>query len=308
VTRQAIPSQCLPFFIQHVLRLLSQDSLNLFKRRLLSVVFEWRSTMSPSFYRVDYLLAVIFTGFLIGAICRRRASMVSAERLARGYYIAVVTVLFSIAVMLISRLTMTDHPIFLLLYKAVGDVGSLLFGALFGLSLRRPDRLDLFRQPFVLQALCLAVGFTFALGGVLTGVYFQGMSENFTQWGYSVAFLKFIMTIEVLGGIALLVPWAVPFAAAGLSIDMFGSIVTHFHNGDPLNDCTGAISHLIRLTAIAVLWALQSRSSTSPARSLRRRLIGIAVVAVISFTIAACGGRLLRRSSPAAAAGSQSHF
>jgi uncharacterized membrane protein YphA (DoxX/SURF4 family) len=259
------------------------------------------------FYRVDYLLALIFTGFLIGALCSRRASLISSERLARAYYIAVVTLLSAAAVMLIGRIVMTNHPIFALVAKVISDLGSLLFGALFGVSLRRSDRLDIFRQPFVLQALCLASGYGLAVNGFVSSVYFKQMSDFFTQSGYSVAFLKFIMTIEVLGGIALLVPWAVPLAAAGLSIDMFGSLVTHFHNGDPLNDSTGAISQLIRLTTIATLWALQSQSSTSPVRSLRKRLIGVAVVALISFTIALGGSRLLRRSSSPAVVGSQSH-
>lgn len=268
------------------------------------MAFEWRALL---FYRVDYLIALIFTGFLIGTLCSRHASIVSAERLGRTYYIAVVTLLSVAAMMLVGRVVLTSHTIFGSISKVVSDLGSVFFGALFGLSVRRSDRLDIFRQPIVLQALCLASGYGLAVNGFVSSVYFKQMSAFFTQSGYSVTFLKFIMTVEVLGGIALLVPWAAPLPAAGLSIDMFGSLVTHFHNGDPLNDCTGAISQLIRLTAIAVLWALQRQSPTSPARSLRRRLIGITVVAAISFTIAAVGGRLLRRSSPPAAAGSQSH-
>ncbi len=52
------------------------------------------------------------------------------------------------------------------------------------------------------------------------------MTEFFTQSGYSVTFLRFIVIAEIFGGIGLLLPWAFIPALAGLTIDMFGAVLT----------------------------------------------------------------------------------
>ena len=122
---------------------------------------------------------------------------------------------------------------------AAGDVSNFFFGAIFGVSLVRPQRLALLLEPAVYSALCLSTGFGFLTAGFVKALYLQGMIEFFVQPGYSMTFLKFIMTAEVLCGAALLIPWAILPAVAGLSIDMFGAIYTHIHNGDPINDSTG---------------------------------------------------------------------
>jgi len=38
--------------------------------------------------------------------------------------------------------------------------------------------------------------------------------------------------------LAMLIPCAVPRRWQGWAIDMFGPVLTHIHNGDPLNDST----------------------------------------------------------------------
>jgi uncharacterized membrane protein YphA (DoxX/SURF4 family) len=258
------------------------------------------------FYRVDYQLALLFTGLLAGLFCSRRLSRIGPAQLARVYYIAVVVLLLVRAVALIGSIVQSNQPAWSLIAKVLSDISGLLFGALFGVALRRVSRLELLREPAILSALCLAAGFGFVQNGFLSAVYVQKMSDFFIQCGYSVAFLKFIMTIEVLGGLALLVPWAVPLAAAGLSVDMFGAIATHIHNGDPINDSTGAISQLIRLGAIAVIWALRPTPQL-PARSVRKRFVAIVVVALLCVVIAEGGSRLMRRSASSAPTASQSH-
>jgi hypothetical protein len=39
--------------------------------------------------------------------------------------------------------------------------------------------------------------------------------------------------------------------------------MTHIHNGDPLNDSTGAIGMLIRLIAVGVLLTIRQRSAAT---------------------------------------------
>jgi hypothetical protein len=84
------------------------------------------------------------------------------------------------------------------------------------------------------------------------------MMEFFTQSGYSVTFLNFILIGEVMGAVAFLLPWS--FLPA-FSIDMFGAIATHVHNHDPINDSAGAIILLVRLAVVAVLWHLRSEAT-----------------------------------------------
>jgi uncharacterized membrane protein YphA (DoxX/SURF4 family) len=261
---------------------------------------------SNLFYRVDYQLALLFAGLLTGLFCGRRVSHTGPAQVARVYHIAVVVLLVVRVVALVGSIVQSNQPAWILIIKVQSDMSAVLFGALFGVALRRANRLELLREPAILSALCLAAGFGFMQSGYTSAVYMQIKSDFFIQCGYSVTFLKFIMTIEVLGGMALLVPWAVPLAAAGLSVDMFGAIATHIHNGDPINDSTGAISQLIRLGAIAVIWALRPTPQL-PARSMRKRFIAIAVVALLCVVSAAGGSHLMRRSSQPAPAAAQSH-
>jgi hypothetical protein len=62
---------------------------------------------------------------------------------------------------------------------------------------------------------------------------------------------------EIFGAIGLLLPWSLVPALIGLTVDMFGAVLTHIHNGDALNGSTGAIGLLIRLIAVGVLWTLR---------------------------------------------------
>jgi len=248
------------------------------------------------FYRVDYLLGLILAAAVIGTLLSRRATSIAAHRLARLYFFAVVVILGVNIAVLVHGILLENGP----LWKTVGgvnsDAGQFLFGALFGLALRRPKPSDLLGDPSVYSALCLAGGVGFVSTGFVKAFYMQSMIEFFTQSGYSLTFLKFIMTAEVLGGIGLLVPWTVLPAVAGLSIDMFGAIYTHVHNGDPINDSTGAIGQLIRLSAIVFLWVLRRRS-TAPAGFTRRALALAGIAAVACLAAAVAGAAVVRRSA-----------
>ena len=105
------------------------------------------------------------------------------------------------------------------------------------------------------------------------------MIAFFAQSGYPTAFLDLVSSVEILGGMALLVPWRrlVLAASFGLAVDMFGAVYTHLRNGDPLNDSTDAIAMLLRLAAIA---ALSVRGRTVAAGAVAAALLAIAGAAV----------------------------
>jgi uncharacterized membrane protein YphA (DoxX/SURF4 family) len=251
-------------------------------------------------YRVDYLLAVIFLGALAGAFFGKRMSSIESGRLARGYYVTISILLLVRAVAIVGSIVLGNGSGWVKVGSFIGDAGNFLFGALFGIAMRRSNSSAFLREPAFLSSLCLWSGFAFVISGYTKAFYMQAMSDFFTQSGYSIAFLKFIMTIEVLGGIALVVPGATIPALAGLSIDMFGAVYTHIHNGDPIHDSTGAIGQLIRLGVIVALWVLQ-RESGITARYLRNAMVGVIMAAFLSLGIAVTGSILLRHASTSGA-------
>ena len=136
----------------------------------------------------------------------------------------------------------------------------------------------------------MALAFTFAFAGIGKAFSMTPMTEFFTQSGYSVSFLKFIVMAEIFGAIGLLLPWAILPSLLGLSVDMLGAVLTHIHNGDPLNDSTGAIGMLIRLAVLGVLWDLSCRTS----KSIRNSLLGVGAVALICLLVAVGGASAMR--------------
>jgi hypothetical protein len=252
------------------------------------------------FYRVDYAVAVLLLGFFAGVLFSSATREITPSRLARGYYIAV-------AILLVLRTggfaagMLASHSSF---WNPVtgffGDLLGLSFGALFGLALRRRDRREFLTDASVLGALCMALAFTFGVAGIGKAFSMVPMADFFTQSGYSVTFLKFIVIAEIFGAIGLLLPWAVVPALIGLTVDMFGAVLTHIHNGDPLNDSTGAIGLLIRLTVIGVLWTLRRQGNESTT-TVRNSVLGVAAVVTACLLLAVGGSvtvRHLSRSVP----------
>jgi uncharacterized membrane protein YphA (DoxX/SURF4 family) len=178
---------------------------------------------------------------------------------------------------------------------AVSDMSSLVFGIPFGLALRR-DRDELITEDAIFAALTLATAFFFAMTGVGKAFSMDWMTNFFHQSGYSVAFLKSIMLVEVFAALALLVPATVMPAILVLTVDMFGAIYTHMHNGDPLNDSTDAIRELIHLAAIAALWIMRRRARQDA--SHRVPWLALATGGTLCLVIAVAGGILMRRAHP----------
>ena len=251
------------------------------------------------FYRVDYTMAVLLAGFLIGLLVGTATEKVAATPLARRYYVAIAILLVLRTSIFAYTMLVSSQGFLATVGGITGDLSSLLFGVLFGLAARRKDTRELLTNPFTLGALYMALAFTFALAGVGKAFSMAPMTDFFTQSGYSVTFLKFIVIAEVFAGIGLLLPWAVVPALIGLTVDMFGAVLTHIHNGDPLNDSTGAIGALIRLFAVGVLWALSRRTGAS-SPTVRRSILSVAAVGACCLLIAIGGSAALHHLGSAA--------
>lgn len=253
-------------------------------------------------YRVDYVIGVMLAGVAAGAIFSRKTSRIEPARLARAYFVIVAVLLGLRVVDFVCSVVLADAALWNKIANGMGDASNFLLGALFGVAALRKERREILCDPAVYSALCLVAGVGFVITGYVKAFYLQGMGDFFVQSGYSTTFLKFIMTAEVLGGLGLVIPWTVLPAIAGLSVDMFGAIYTHIHNGDPLNDSTGAIATLIRLGVIALLWAWRPRQNAAN-DSARRRILGVAMAAVCCAIAAVTGSEIVRhavRQSPQA--------
>lgn len=252
------------------------------------------------FYRVDYSLAVTLAGFLAGLLLSAPFRHISPSRLARAYYVFMaIPVLLRTAFFARSLLAAQPGSSWTVA-ALLGDLTTLLFGAIFGLAVRRKDARRLLVDPAVLAALSLMIAFTFAMAAIGKAFSMDPMTQFFAQSGYPLSFLKFIVIAEIFGALGLLLPWSFFPALVGLSVDMFGAVVTHIHNGDPLNDSTGAIALLIRLAALGILWSLRPRSGKAEL-TVQRSLLGGAAIAAICLMIAIGGSIALRRMSPPSA-------
>jgi uncharacterized membrane protein YphA (DoxX/SURF4 family) len=245
------------------------------------------------FYRVDYLLAVTLVGFLIGLACSRRSAHLPPVRIARAY-LGIVLALLGLHAAAITASVVQPHLDFWnVAVGVITNLRTLLFAALFGLALRRGDGRALLLDRATFSAICIATAFTFALSPIGKAFSMDWMINFFHHSGYSTAFLKCTMIIEVLGALALLIPSTVLPACIVLSIDMFGAIYTHIHNGDPIHDSTDAYRELLRLAAIAVLWTMHRWSARRDA-PLRIPLLGVAAGAIGCLLLSIAGGVLMR--------------
>jgi len=249
------------------------------------------------FYRVDYAVAVICVGFIVGSLFSGLTANLPPLRLVRGYYVVVLGLLVLRTGAFADTMLMSHATFWRTASGLIGDLLGFLFGALFGLATRRKDAREILTSSPILETLCVMLAFTFALAGIGKAFSVAPMTEFFVQSGYSAAFLKFIVMAEIFGSIGLLLPWAVLPALIGLAVDMFGAVLTHIHNGDPLNDSTGAIGMLIRLITVGVLITLRQRSGrTLP--SVRSAVLRTTTATITCLLIAVGGSAAIRHLSP----------
>ena len=235
------------------------------------------------FQGTAYLISVLLTGLLLGAVLVSLLRSRSDSEIARGFYWVtafLLSVSFTVNICMMLGYSPKALPV---AARIAGSLLSALFASIFGVAMRRTGPSHLLHQPEVLDAIRMTVALTFAIAGIGKAFNMPFMTQFFTQSGYSLTFLHFIMLSEVLGAVGFLLPWAFLPALLSFGIDMFGAIVTHVHNGDPLGDSAGAIGMLIRLVAIAALLVIAPRGSFARL-GLRSRVI------ISSFGAAACLG------------------
>ena len=244
-------------------------------------------------FRVDYTLALFVAGAIAAILASGRLAAGDAHRVARGYLAATGTVMaIRVAAFVATHGLRAGLPVWV--SPLTGDLAHVLVGGLYGLAVVewRGGLAPVLRAPELRLALGLSIGVSFALAGVAKAFYLDMMVAFFAQSGYDRSFLYFVMTTEVLGGMALVLRWRwlTLAAIAGLAVDMFGAIYTHAHNGDPIDDSSAAIAMLLELAPLAAMYVGRRWVATGAA------LCAVAAVA---------GGALVRHAAPPAVPGDE---
>lgn len=217
-----------------------------------------------------------------------RLQRTSAPTLAHRYLVAV-AVLMSVRVVAYVLANVFGQLAIRPASTGPYDLTNLLVGALFGLALvhaRRGGFDHFFRAPEVLLAMRVATGIAFVLAGLVNiFIMTSGRPDYFVLMGYTKSFHLFIVTAEVLGGAAILLPWhwLTIAAACGLTIDMFGALYTQLHVGAPLD--AAAFAMLFRLIPLVLLVA-------------KGRWIPVAMGAVACAVVAIMGAVFLHQAQP----------
>jgi uncharacterized membrane protein YphA (DoxX/SURF4 family) len=243
-------------------------------------------------YRVDYMLAVLFAGLIAGFLTGKSSSCIRSVRIAYTFY-RVTVILLALRIATVTCFFLTNRQPWYLASAFFADLLWFVFAWVFANAFRRPDTRSLLLHPSVRDALSLSIAIIFVLLAIGKAFNFNAMTDFFTQSGYPVAFLKLIIIAETFGGIALLFPWGFFFALIGLTIDMFGAIITHLHNRDSFHDSTDAVSMLIRLAAVAVLCVLRARGKKQPI-PVAHALLLVSAAGVLCLLIALAGSYILR--------------
>ena len=245
------------------------------------------------FYRVDYSIGILLLGLLIGQATRSRVVRLFGIQLTRSYWIAAVVCSILRAIANIGTMVAPDAFTARRAAPLLGDLLGLLFGFGIGLLIKRSDNDQSVLRFECADAFCAMLAFSFALSGVAKALSFSSMSEFFVHSGYSVEFLKFILIAEVFGALGLLIRSLRLIAIVGLLVDMFGAITTHIHNGDALNDNTGAIGMIVRLVITGIVIAQDAGSLNN--KHVRSKLaVASAATIGVCATVASVGAMVLR--------------
>lgn len=236
--------------------------------------------------RLAVLLALILLGATVAVLFAPRLRQLEASRLAKGFLVGVVAMmLIRVTAYVLANVfgLMAIRP----LSTGPFDPTNLMVGGLYGIAIAQATRggFDAFlRHPELLLAVRVATGGAFVLAG-LSSAFRANAAAYFVQVGYTETFHRFIMTAEVLGGAAILLPWRwlTLAAVAGLTIDMLGAQYSQLRAGHPLD--AAAYAMLFRLAPLAVL-------------SLDRRWIAIGVGAVACAATAIAGSIVLYHPQP----------
>lgn len=234
--------------------------------------------------RFEILVALILIGAITAAALSWRLETVAPERLARRFLVGV-TALMAVRVAAYIAANVFGVRGVRPLSTGPLDPANVMIGALLGLAAMKAARgtfASFFREPEVLLALRVATGVAFVLAGLVNAFLADGGVKYFEAMGYTATFRRFMTTAEVLGGVALLLPWTwlTLAATAGLAIDMFGALYTQARVGAPLD--AAAFAMLFRLAPLAVVAA-------------RGRWVLVSMGAAATGIIAVSGATVMRR-------------
>lgn len=91
-------------------------------------------------------------------------------------------------------------------------------------------------SPIVTWSISIVLALFFAAQGLakLWGPSAVHWANRFLKWGYPAGFHSVVGIIEVISGLALLLPWSRKGAAVSLTVVMAGAIGTHLIHGELL--------------------------------------------------------------------------
>jgi uncharacterized membrane protein YphA (DoxX/SURF4 family) len=102
----------------------------------------------------------------------------------------------------------------------------------------------------------VVLGLLFLVIGSMTVAGMKMFVENFRRFGYPQWFRIVTGSLEVLGGIGLLIgtrlPWFAALASAGLTLVMLGAVLTQLRTRDPLKKTALAIVLGVLAIVVAV--------------------------------------------------------
>jgi hypothetical protein len=195
------------------------------------------------------LLVLLGVGSAIGAARSAHLARIGSARLARGVLVAVTA---TMGVRVIAYFAANVFGVMAAKPLSIGpfDLTNVIIGALYPVAIGT----DVGREADVRLAMRIATGGAFVLAGLGNAFHLSG-PDYFVSVGYTRTFHLFIMTAEVVGGAALLVPWnwLTLAVAAGLTVDMFGALYTQVRVAEPLDPA--AFAMLARLALLAMLCA-----------------------------------------------------
>jgi len=152
-------------------------------------------------------------------------------------------------------------------------LGYLIFGYLFISILNKLKTSITADEKLVLQKLIrrtllgisIVTGNTFIITTFGKAQHLGEMLDFFKTSGYAVWFLYFIMTVEPIGGLGILLHPKLKtgvLATIGLMLIMIGAVYTHWHNNDPFSDSYDAVTQLIILSLMLLLYYFEKKANT----------------------------------------------
>jgi putative oxidoreductase len=118
-----------------------------------------------------------------------------------------------------------------------------------------------------LWAISVTIGNSYLVASVGKSTNMPYMIGFFKQSGYALWFLYFVIAAETAAAIGILMHFKLKtgaLAAIGLILIMLGAVYTHLHNHDPFSDSYAALSQLLNLSFILLLYYFEKQIKGIP--------------------------------------------